>query len=341
MRLSSDAGLEELTARAYISLGHGFAECGQLHIATQHFERGIQYCAERDLDLPLLHMTALLAECRARLGNWDDALTLSRSVLDATDVAPASRFVALLVAGLVLTRKGEPGAGPLLEEGLTLADASRCIHFLGPLHAVRAEANFLAGNPAGSMAEARAAYDLAVERGHPRYTGELAYWRWKGGEISEPPSNIAEPFAWQIVGDWERAAAAWDDLGCPYEAARARTEGSDESALLAALAVFDDMGTRPAAALARGRLRALGVRGIPRGPRPATRANPAGLTRREVDVVTLLARSYGNQEIADRLFLSPRTVENHIAAILSKLDVSTRAEVAARAEQLEIIPQSE
>ncbi len=42
MHLSRDAGLEELTARAYISLGHGFAECDQLHIATQHFERGIQ-----------------------------------------------------------------------------------------------------------------------------------------------------------------------------------------------------------------------------------------------------------------------------------------------------------
>jgi DNA-binding CsgD family transcriptional regulator len=72
-----------------------------------------------------------------------------------------------------------------------------------------------------------------------------------------------------------------------------------------------------------------------------TRANPAGLTRREVDVVTLLARSYGTQEIADRLFLSPRTVENHIAAILAKLGTNTRAEAATRAVQLGIIPQSE
>jgi DNA-binding CsgD family transcriptional regulator len=222
-----------------------------------------------------------------------------------------------------------------------LASPSASLYRLGPIYAARAEAAWLAGNPAGAAVEARYAYDLAADHGQRWYAGELAYWRWKGGEISEPPSNIAEPFAWQIVGDWERAAAAWDELGCPYEAARARTEGSDETALLAALAVFDDLGARPAAALARGRLRALGVRGIPRGPRPATRANPAGLTRREVDVVTLLTRSYGNQEIADRLFLSPRTVENHIAAILSKLDVSTRADVAARAEQLEIIPQSE
>ena len=341
MRLSTDVGLDALTARAYISLGHGFAECDRLRIATQHFERGIQYCAERDLDLPLLHMTALLAECQASLGSWDDALTLSRSVLKATDVAPASRFVALLVASLVLTRKGEPGAGPLLEEAFTLATASGSIHFLGPLHAVRAEANFLSGDIAESMAEARAAYALAVARGHPRYTGELAYWRWKGGEIVEPPSDILTPFALQIAGDWQGAARAWDDLGYPYEAARALAEGSDETALRAALATFERLGAKPAAAHARGRLREAGVRGIPRGPRPSTRANAAGLTPREVDVVALLARGYSNQQIADGLFLSSRTVENHIAAILAKLGARTRAEAAARAAHLAIIPQSE
>ena len=341
MRLSTDAGLDELTARAYISLGHGFAECDQLRLATQHFERGIQYCAERDLDLPLLHMTALLAECQASLGNWDDALTLSHSVLKATDVAPASRFTALLVAGLIMTRRGEPGAGPLLEEAFTLATASGCIHFLGPLHAVRAEADFLSGNLAGSLTEARAAYDLAAERGHPRYTGELAYWRWKGGEILEPPSDILEPFALQIAGDWQAAAGAWDDLGYPYEAARAQAEGSDETAVRAALATFEHLGAKPDAALARSRLRESGVRGIPRGPRPSTRANAAGLTAREVDVVALLTRGYSNQQMADALYLSPRTIENHIAAILAKLGAHTRADAAARAVHLALIPRTE
>jgi DNA-binding CsgD family transcriptional regulator len=341
MRLSTDAGLDELTARAYISLSHGLAECYQLHIATQHFERGIQYCAERDLDLPLLHLTALLAECRAHLGNWDEALTLSRSVLNATDVAPASRFVALLVTGLLLARRGEQDAGPLLDEALTLANASGCIHFLGPLHAVRAEANYLVGNRAGSTAEASARFDLAVERGHPRYTGELAYWRWKGGEISESTAEILEPFALQIAGDWQAAARAWDRLGRPYEAARALAEGTDETALRTALATFEGLGAKPAAARTRVRLRESGARGIPRGPRPSTRANAVGLTSREVDVVALLARGHSNQEIADHLFLSTRTVENHIAAILGKLGVTTRTEAAARAEQLEIIPQPE
>jgi NarL family two-component system response regulator LiaR len=66
-----------------------------------------------------------------------------------------------------------------------------------------------------------------------------------------------------------------------------------------------------------------------------------GLTAREVDVVALLARGYSNQQLADALFLSIRTIENHIAAILAKLGATTRAEAAMRAVQLEIIPQSE
>ena len=249
-----------------------------------------QFCADRDLDHFRLHMTAWLAHCRFFLGDWNQAQVLARSVLNSRNLAPVTRFVALLVEARIRVRRGDFGAEALLDEALLLASPSASLYRLGPIYAARAEAAWLAGNPTGAAAEARFAYDLAADHRQPWYAGELAYWRWKGGEISEPPSNIAEPFAWQIVGDWERAAAAWDDLGCPYEAARARTEGNDETALLAALAVFDDLGARPAAALARGRLRALGVRGIPRGPRPATRANPAGLTRREVDVVTLLAR---------------------------------------------------
>ncbi len=341
MRLSTDAGLDGLTARAYISLGHGFAECGQSLTATRHFERGIRYCLERDLDLPRYHMTALLARCHFRLGNWDDANDQSASVLSGREVAPATRFIALLVAASLLTRRGSSGAEPLFDEALALARASGCISFLGPIHAARAEAQLLAGNVNGAMAEARAGYDFAVERRHTGYAAELAYWRWQAGDLVMPPLNITGPFARQIAGDWEGAAAVWDDLGCPYEAARARGEGSDEAALRAALATFDDLQARPAAARVRHRLRALGVRRVPRGPRPATRANRAGLTRREVEVLMLLARGRSNQDIATHLFLSPRTVENHVAAIFSKLGASTRADATAEAARLEIIPQSE
>jgi DNA-binding CsgD family transcriptional regulator len=341
LQLAISAGLDDLAARAYANLGFSYEEQYRFGLAERYFAAGIAFCAERDLDRFRLHMTAWLAHCRFFLGDWTEAQELARAVLNARNLAPVTRFVALLVEAMIRVRRGQFGSEALLDEARSLASSSGSLYRLGPMYAARAEAAWLAGDPSGAAAEAGLAYDLAATHGRHWFAGELAYWRWKGGEISEPPANIAEPFAWQIAGDWARAAAAWDELGCPYEAARARTEGTDEGELRAALDTFTRLGAKPAAELTRGRLRELGVHGIPRGPRAMTRANPAGLTRRELEVVTLLARSYGTQEIADRLFLSPRTVENHIAAILAKLGAATRTEAATRAVQLGIIPQSE
>jgi len=58
---------------------------------------------------------------------------------------------------------------------------------------------------------------------------------------------------------------------------------------------------------------------------PALRDFPAGLTRREAEVLKLLARGHPNKEIARRLVLSPKTVSNHLERVYSKLQVSSRA----------------
>lgn len=339
LRLAKDAGLPGVAARAYISLGYGFAESGQLAVAHQHFVCGIRYCQERDLDLPLHHLTSLLARCHLSQGNWDDAAGLANAVLSAREVAPGTRFEALLVAGQLAARRGCPGAWDWLDEARQLATWSGCIYFLAPLHAARAEAAFLAGDVLTALAEAQTPYDLAVERGHIRFASELAYWRWKCGDLPAPPQPISPALARQIAGDWAGAATSWDALGCPYEAARARSEGEDEAALRSALTTFEHLGALPDAASARRRLRDLGARKVPRGPRPSTRANPAGITAREVDVLTLLAAGHGNSEIAGRLFLSPRTVENHITSILAKLGATSRVEAGDIAHRLGLVPQ--
>ena len=99
----------------------------------------------------------------------------------------------------------------------------------------------------------------------------------------------AEPYALQRTGDPTGAADLWRELGCPYEAALALADADEEEPLRRALEELQRLDARPAAALVARRLRERGARGLPRGPRPASRQNPGSLTPREREVLGLVS----------------------------------------------------
>src|SRR5262249_11218553 len=119
-------------------------------------------------------------------------------------------------------------------------------------------------------------------------------------------------------------------------AALAWLTSSDSGGLKDALRALGELGARPAAAPVRRRLKELGVAAIPRGPRPATRAAPAGLAAREQEVLALLSEGLPDREISRRLFISERTVHHHVSAVLSKIGVSSRTAAAREAAKLGI-----
>jgi DNA-binding NarL/FixJ family response regulator len=104
------------------------------------------------------------------------------------------------------------------------------------------------------------------------------------------------------------------------------------------LDLFISIRAVPAVSLVRGRLRQAGQHAVPHGPRPATRAHPDGLTDREGEVLTLLREGLPNAAIARRLFISERTVHHHVSAILRKLGVRSRADVASATDRLGVRP---
>jgi DNA-binding NarL/FixJ family response regulator len=148
--------------------------------------------------------------------------------------------------------------------------------------------------------------------------------------------GAAEPYAAELAGDWRGAAKQWTQFGCPYEAALALAQADEEEPLRQALTELQRLGARPAAAIVARKLRERGVR-VPRGVRASTRANAAALTARELDVLRLLTEGARNATIAERLFLSLRTVEHHVSSILGKLGVRSRGEAVAEAGRLGLL----
>jgi DNA-binding CsgD family transcriptional regulator len=305
------------------------AVCAPLH--RDHDRADVAYrrldvlAHERDLQLYLRFGSAHRTLSLLHRGSWDEATELATSLLSRPGAPQLARIAPLLVLGLVRARRGDPDAAEPLDDALRSVDS----WFLpAAVCAARAEAAWLEGNRDRILGETCRGLEATTLTSDPWATGEMARWEAIGGK-QPSPARIAEPFALEIAGDWRAAAATWERLGCPYDAALARL-GGDVPALLSALETFESLGARPAADRARVRLKSLGVRSGLRGPRASTRINPHGLTSRQLEILDLVADGLTDAQIAARLHLSAKTVNHHVGAVLTKLDVHTRADAVGR-----------
>jgi DNA-binding CsgD family transcriptional regulator len=337
--LAKQAGLDEPAGRAFIHFGWALSRNRAYDELEERMRVGIEFCNEHGLSLWELYLRVYRARSELDRGRWDEAAETARFVLDQQRSATLLRTLALVVLALVRARRGDPDTWPLLDEAHALAETSEELQAIVPVAAARAETAWLAGDidPAGEATEE--AFMSVQGKTAPWAIGELACWRWRARVLEAPPPHAAEPYALQIAGEASRAAERWHELGCPYEAALALADSDDEGDLRRALDELQQLGARPAAALVARRLRERGARGLPRGPRPLTRQNPANLTPRELEVLGLVAEGLRNAEIAGRLVLSQKTVEHHVSAILRKLEVGSRSQAVSAAVRLGLAAQ--
>jgi DNA-binding CsgD family transcriptional regulator/tetratricopeptide (TPR) repeat protein len=335
LTLAQRHGFEEHAGRAFLSLVLWPLRHRMFAVADHYLPAGLDYCSERGLDTWRLYLLACRARRELDLGCWSEAADSASLVLRDSRSAPVPRGWALTVLGLVRARRGDPGASGPLDDARMLVQSTGELQCIAPMATARAEASWLKGENTIVEVETESALELALQRRSAWVVSELAYWRWRAG-ISEAHLTgvAATPYGLSIAGEWARAAELWTQIGCPYEAALALADGDDQPVLRQAIDELHRLGARPAAAIVARRLRERGVRGLPRGPRTQTRQNPAGLTARELEVLTYLSEGLRNAQIAQRLVVSEKTVDHHVSAVLRKLDVRTRGEAGAAALRL-------
>jgi DNA-binding CsgD family transcriptional regulator/tetratricopeptide (TPR) repeat protein len=321
----------ENAARASVNLVWGLLDQYRLDLAEAHLDRALEIAERAEFIGFVIYQRMEQARLDLARARWDDAIAM----VDPLPDPPHSRCVALLVTGTVRVRRGEAGADEALDEAKRLADQLGELQRRGPVAVARAEAALLRGDPVEARAIARPEYEDAVRRGAATLRAELGdLLRRSGDDDIDIPEGDAFPAAVQARGEWRRAAELWREAGAPYHEAIALSESPDDADQLEALAILDRIGAVALARRIRAELRERGVRSIPRGPSTTTRANPEGLTERQVAVLRLMATGLTNSAIAEQLVVSVRTVDSHVAAVLAKLGVQSRKDAVRAASEL-------
>jgi DNA-binding CsgD family transcriptional regulator len=302
-------------------------EINDLDLETDFARRARDTAIRYELPLLESEANAAFADALMREGRWGEAEDLATENLGSHANADL-HFMRVL--GLLRMRTGRSGAREYLDGAWALARESTEIDYVQHMAACSVERMWLESRVDEELAqEFRELVLRGIEYEFPWLAGWLAFWLWRIGEMDEVPAGVPEPHDLAMRGQVEQAASFWESKRMPYERAVVLS-GGDQQQRLAALDILDTLGADAVAAKVRKDLRDEGVT-VPRGRGRATREHAAGLTARQAEVLQLLGEGLSNPEIADRLFLSPRTVENHVSAVLAKLDSSSRDDAVNRA----------
>lgn len=329
-----EADDDEAVGRSLWNLAHISLLHRRYEMARVTIERGLALCKDRDLDSWRDFLTTAKAKFLLDQGDLESASALSLAQLEKGDAPIMARIIDLTVAALAGGRAGDLTHMSLLDEALRLTLVNPEMEPLLPVRPARAEAAWLAGNREALLEEVRAGFEQPGLLADGWVAGELLLWLRVAGDQSVMDVEVAEPYRLVLDGDERRAAEYWLRHGCPHQAAVSLIASREPAALQEAFSIADRSGARGTASAVARMLREQGVRRIPRGARPSTRRNRAGLTRREGEVLELLVEGIPNSTIAARLFLSPKTVEHHVSSILRKLDARSRAEAARLASEM-------
>jgi DNA-binding CsgD family transcriptional regulator/tetratricopeptide (TPR) repeat protein len=333
--IADASGRSEEATRALANLAYTSLAWARPQAALDYSRRALAYAEEHETHLIASYVSALIAWLLLRAGQWPEAERLAVRELERGITVPG--IVARTVLAELAVRRGDEDAVDRLADLAAQAERAGDLQRIIPVLELEIERALTCGD---AVPAARLEGIVADARAHGGLVGwslfRIAGFAGLAGLELELDRPDELPFSAMAERDWHAAADAFGRIGWGYDRALMFSLLDDESSLVEALETARSLGASPLARRAAGRMRELGLR-VPRGPREATRANAAGLTARQLEVLELLAEGLTNAEIADRLVVSTRTAEHHVAAVLAKLGVGSRRDAVRLASRLHLL----
>jgi DNA-binding CsgD family transcriptional regulator len=334
IELAQSIGDEEQIGRGYTNLVDALVTLQRYPEAEATYRTGIAYVDEHDLGTYGNCMRGGISRALDHLGRWDEMEALLSFDLRHRHLSPINRLAPLWLLGRMFARRGQHEQVTMIDESVTLSLAAGEPSYIAEAAVARLEAAWLAGD----VAQMRAAAALLVDHiskgaSDGPLLGSAATWLRRTQTATIDPTGASRPYALELDGEWQAAASAWLELRCPYDAGLALLDSGDAVAVREAITLFDKVGATATIAVAQAELRRLGAVEIPRGRRASTRDDKWGLTRREREVLALVTDGLTNADIAGRLFIAEKTVDNHVAAVLAKMGVASRRDAARLAAE--------
>ncbi len=340
LNVALNHNLHEHAARVYTNTASSTV-CGiDWEVTQRAVNEGVAFDTENDLDSWTNYLIGVMAQLKMEQSHLEEAETIASGVLALENQTLLMKLPSLLVLSKVSLRLGRDDSEALLNRALEDALSVGEPQYIIPAHLGLVEYGWQTDNP-----------DMAIEHLEAlQQVARIPPWTWRGADHAiwmhrytipyniEIEKSLPLPFQLEVDGDYRAASKAWLDKGSPFRAAVALLQCPANLAATCfpdALKLLIECGAngtvQKVKTLARQYKVDSAIDLAKRGPRRQSRQHPAGFTAKEQQIFPLLVEGMSNKEISESLSRSQRTIENHVASILRKLNVKNRMEAMLRA----------
>jgi len=336
LHLALKHSFHEHAARAYSNIISVALLAKDYELCQEYLPEAINYCEERNLDASKNYKLYMKSRILLETGNPKAAAAIAENLLSDPNQLGTAKMGSIIVMLTIKMRQGKNDILPLLFEAKSLIFKTQEHQRIIPLVIALLQYEWLSDMSMLSDKELTTSIDLAQKVSAITLNSEFDFWLKKVRKQCIQLPKLYEPYQLLRNGKIRAAASFWEKKHCPFDQAMTLFEGNEDDKK-ASLVILQHLEAYVICEKIKMEMRAGGIRKIPRGQRESTKTNPMNLTNRELDVLQLLHKGIQNKEIAQSLFISPKTVDNHISNILFKLDVNSRAKAVNEAVRLNIL----